>query len=319
MTAIYGILNKRMKLLSNILLVLICLAMTTELSGLRGVKRINVKENMAQHHRFSPYRANLRLLLREPPLKGQESLVHKDLVQELWMEQKVDHFDEANNNTWLMHYFRNDRYFQAAGPIFIFVGGEWEISPVYLLAGHMHDIAKQHNGMLYYVEHRFYGNSWPLGDAAVENLKFLNARQALADLAHFIHQLKAAEDMLVDSKVILTGASYSGSLVTWFAKLYPKLISAGWASSAPLVAKMDFYEYMQQVGKVIQHRGGHECARRLEAGLTAMAAILDSSNSSQLMRALRICNNFEATNQLDRAALFNGIGNYFAAYAQLYE
>lgn len=74
----------------------------------------------------------------------------------------------------------------------------------------------------------------------MENLRYLSARQALADLAHFIRQLKANEVGLAHTKVILAGASYSGSLVAWFAKLYPDLISAGWASSAPLVAKMDF-------------------------------------------------------------------------------
>lgn len=78
-------------------------------------------------------------------------------------------------------------------------------------------------------------------DASVKNLKYLSARQALADLAHFIRYLKSNEDDLSNSKIILTGASYSGSLVAWFAKLYPDFMDAGWASSAPLVAKLDFF------------------------------------------------------------------------------
>ncbi|CAD6995779.1 unnamed protein product [Ceratitis capitata] len=76
---------------------------------------------------------------------------------------------------------------------------------------------------------------------------------------------------------------------------------------------------MQQVGEVVEHRGGRQCSGRLESGLISMATQLESSNASQLLQALRVCNNFEPTNPLDRAALFNGIGNYFAAYAQLYD
>jgi len=44
-----------------------------------------------------------------------------------------------------------------------------------------------------------------------------------------------------DSKVILVGGSYSGSLVAWMTQLYPDLIAASWASSAPLLAKADFF------------------------------------------------------------------------------
>lgn len=76
---------------------------------------------------------------------------------------------------------------------------------------------------------------------------------------------------------------------------------------------------MHQVGKVIQQRGGPECSERLERSLNGIAVLLESTKVAQLLSALRICNNFEATNQLDRAALFNGLGNYFAAFAQLYE
>nr|XP_036228766.1 putative serine protease K12H4.7 [Bactrocera oleae] len=315
MTAVYRILDIHTQMLMRIVAVIVCQSMWADVT----VTTEFVVRGEVVQQRINPYGKDLQLLLREPPLKHAKSVLHKDLVQELWMEQKLDQFDIANNKTWLMRYFRNERYFQPHGPIFIFVGGEWEISPAFLLTGHMHDIARQHNGMLYYVEHRYYGLSWPTDDASVKNLKYLSARQALADLAHFIRYLKSNEDDLSNSKIILTGASYSGSLVAWFAKLYPDLMDAGWASSAPIVAKLNFFEYMQQVGKVIQLRGGSECSELLESGLEDIAALLESSKAAQLQNALRICKNFEATNQLDRAAFFNGLGNYFATFAQLYD
>ena len=55
----------------------------------------------------------------------------------------------------------NDEHFVAGGPIFIYVGGEWEISAGWISGGHFYDIAQEHNAMLYYTEHRYYGASKP--------------------------------------------------------------------------------------------------------------------------------------------------------------
>lgn len=65
-------------------------------------------------------------------------------------------------------------------------------------------------------------------------------RQALADLAHFITYQKENYEGLSDSKVIIVGGSYSATMVTWFKKVYPDLVVGGWASSAPLFAKLNF-------------------------------------------------------------------------------
>lgn len=57
----------------------------------------------------------------------------------------------------------NNQYFVEGGPIFIYIGGEWTISEGWLAGGHMHDIGREMNGMLYYTEHRYYGDSFPVG------------------------------------------------------------------------------------------------------------------------------------------------------------
>lgn len=74
-----------------------------------------------------------------------------------------------------------------------------------------------------------------------ENMKYLHVRQALADLAHFIRTMKATIPGMANSKAILTGGSYSATMVTWFKKLYPDLATGCWASSAPLNAKANFF------------------------------------------------------------------------------
>lgn len=43
----------------------------------------------------------------------------------------------------------------------IFIGGEWGITPGPLLSSQLYDIAREHNGYMFYTEHRYYGKSYP--------------------------------------------------------------------------------------------------------------------------------------------------------------
>lgn len=74
----------------------------------------------------------------------------------------------------------------------------------------------------------------------VENLQYLNVMQSLEDLKYFIDFQKSSTKGLKHAKVVLVGGSYSGSMVAWFMKLYPDKANVAWASSAPLLAKMDY-------------------------------------------------------------------------------
>jgi len=53
---------------------------------------------------FNPYRTNVELLNHEPVL-GICSKNELASVEELWLDQKVDHFDKNNNRTWKMVSF----------------------------------------------------------------------------------------------------------------------------------------------------------------------------------------------------------------------
>jgi Serine carboxypeptidase S28 len=132
-------------------------------------------------------------------------------IQEKWINQRLDHFNPQDNRMWKMRYLENNVHFQDGGPIFIYVGGEWEISSGSISSGsHIFDMAGEHNGTIYYTEHRFYGQSRPLNNTSTENLRFLNIDQALADLAFFINYAKASSSGLANSSVIMVGGSYSG-------------------------------------------------------------------------------------------------------------
>lgn len=96
--------------------------------------------------------------------KGRQEPIVKNgrLLSEKWIEQPLDHFDVRNNRTWKMRYYENDEFFVNNGPIFIMLGGEWAISTGYLQTGQLYLNAKNHQGMMYYTEHRYYGKSRPV-------------------------------------------------------------------------------------------------------------------------------------------------------------
>ena len=51
----------------------------------------------------------------------------KDLPQDQWFTQRLDHFDDSNTKTWQQRYFYNDKFFRKPdGPVFLSIGGEGE-------------------------------------------------------------------------------------------------------------------------------------------------------------------------------------------------
>ncbi|XP_001954817.4 putative serine protease K12H4.7 [Drosophila ananassae] len=268
---------------------------------------------------YNPYKRDLDLLYQEP-FSGPYTKNEVASVEELWLDQRVDHFDENNNGTWKMRYFRNAKYHNPQGPIYIFVGGEWTISPGLMSTGLTHDMAVENSGMLFYTEHRYYGLSLPHGNKSlkVHQLKQLNLQQSLADLAFFIRHQKSNNPELKDSKVILVGGSYSGSMVTWMTQRYPDLIAASWASSAPLLAKADFYEYMDMVSSSVQLSYGQNCSQRISRGFEYLVKLFHENNIRTLLSKFNGCKDYDPKNPLDRAAFFNGLGNYFALIVQSY-
>ncbi|XP_017141519.1 putative serine protease K12H4.7 [Drosophila miranda] len=268
---------------------------------------------------YNPYRRNLELLFQEPSA-GSYTKNDAVSVEELWLEQKVDNFDALNNQTWKMRYLRNGKYHRNQGPIFIFVGGEWSISPGFLSTGLTHDMAVENSGMLFYTEHRYYGQSLPHGKESfrVDKLQHLSIYQSLADLAHFIRFQKSENPRMKQSEVILVGGSYSGSMVAWMTQLYPDLIAASWASSAPLLAKADFHEYMEVASNSIRLSYGQNCTTRMQKGFQHLTKLFEENQIPELLQKLNGCEDYEPNDPLDRAAFFNGLGNYFALIVQSY-
>lgn len=73
----------------------------------------------------------------------------------------------------------------------------------------------------------------------VSGLKYLSSRQALEDVANFI-RVVTVEQQLQNAKWIVWGGSYAGNLAAWFRQKYPQLAYGAIASSAPVLAELDF-------------------------------------------------------------------------------
>lgn len=54
----------------------------------------------------------------------------------------------------------NEEFFGGDGsPVFILVGGEWDINAAWLRAGNMYELARENKGYQIYTEHRYYGQT----------------------------------------------------------------------------------------------------------------------------------------------------------------
>jgi hypothetical protein len=254
---------------------------------------------------------------RPPPVERFASAdFEEDPIEEKWIEQRLNNFDPQDNRTFMMRYYENNAHLEDGGPIFIFIGGEWTIDEFTLNYGHVPDMMREMKGIMFYTEHRYYGETRPTPDLKMDNMRFLNVDQALADLAHFIVHVKSTTPALQNSGVILIGGSYSATMATWFMQKYPHLANGAWSSSAPLEAKLDFVEYFEVVDGAMRHFGGDRCAGRLESAYAEFERLIEQKNSERLEELFKLCSPLDLSNNLDRWSFAGAIGGMFAGLVQ---
>ncbi|KAJ1444099.1 peptidase S28 [Ochromonadaceae sp. CCMP2298] len=201
-----------------------------------------------------------------------------DVDQYWFKEAVVDNFAPVQEQQlWAgegQRYWVNRKFWAGTGaPILVYIGGEGEES-CSRLTDHMYayQLAEQHKALLVDVEHRFYGQSYPTPDMSTENLRFLSADQALADLARIIGHIKTSLST-PSSRIVTIGGSYPGCLSAWFRLKYPSVTAGSIASSAPLLATTNFGAYMDVVGQSLIHFGGQGCFDAMRAAAESVAAL----------------------------------------------
>jgi len=243
-----------------------------------------------------------------------------DDVKELYITQRLDHFDTTNEATFQQRYFVSYRHHSESSsnrnassrlPIIslLCTGGEGPgftksvlIDSVHC-SGDMLELAKRiaqtktHDVVLYALEHRYYGKSYPTFEDAqtgnqtspltVENLRYLSSRQALEDLAHFVHAMNQDTSTDDDEENAMNtwvtfGGSYPGMMSMYARYKYPHLISASVSSSAPLELTVDFPGYKTRQGWDLKYDkigGSDECHRIVKAGHDQAVALLQQTGN----------------------------------------
>lgn len=238
------------------------------------------------------------------------------LPEELYFEfQKVNHFDGSDFRTWKHRYFMNNEFHKQDGPLFIMLGGESEANPVWLQDGAWIQYAREHWAMLVMLEHRYYGKSQPVSDLSSPKLQYLSSRQALADIALFIDYFREWYH-LPDNKIVLFGGSYAGSLAAWFRSRYPYMVDGAVASSAPMVAVMEFEDYYVAVREALDATSV-QCSVAIQDATTRMYDWWGQPDKRLLMQKLfRLCDKIDHDALLDLSVFFYNLAENFAGVVQ---
>lgn len=154
-----------------------------------------------------------------------------------------------------------------------------------------------------------------LRDLSSENLRYLSIDQALADVAHFITTIRQ-EPKYHESKVVVIGGSYAGTMATWFRQKYPHLAAGAWASSAPLLGKFDFKEYKEIVGQSLALVGGADCYMIVKKGFAMTEALIANNQTERMRELFNICDEFDGVDKYDVWTFFSWMSNIAASFVQ---
>ncbi|KAI6206265.1 hypothetical protein M3Y94_00888800 [Aphelenchoides besseyi] len=185
-------------------------------------------------------------------------------VEVKYWPQKLDNFDSNNNITWQQHYQVQRKYFNASldqQVIFVQIGGEGPINNKWVCYDNYTYMitAKKYSALVVQVEHRFFGANIGTDDLSTANLKYLTTEQALADLNNFI------------TGFVKNFTNPKGTMSALMRVLYPNVTQGNIASSAPLLPKVDFYEYAQVMESAFRDTST-DCYNTVKAAFAEMVS-----------------------------------------------
>ncbi|XP_066273343.1 putative serine protease F56F10.1 [Branchiostoma lanceolatum] len=237
------------------------------------------------------------------------------LPPDQWVTQRLDHYNDADLRTWQQRYFVNDTFFKPGGPVFLMIGGEGTADPIWMVTGAWIEYAKEFHALCVMLEHRYYGKSHPTKDTSVESLQYLSSEQALADLAYFRNYMVEKRD-LTDNKWISFGGSYPGSLSAWFRLKYPHLVAGAVATSGPLLAELDFVEYVEVVRDSLATTGP-ECNKNIQEATDAVKQMLGTQEGVEnLSKLFNLCSPLDVSVANDVANFWSTISGNFMGVVQ---
>lgn len=82
-------------------------------------------------------------------------------IEERFITQRLDNFDPTNDDTWEQRYLMTAQHFEQGGCVFVFLSGEWSVTEYRLENSVMAELAEDLNCYIFYLEHRYFGESRP--------------------------------------------------------------------------------------------------------------------------------------------------------------
>ncbi|KAG8896042.1 hypothetical protein FRC01_012063, partial [Tulasnella sp. 417] len=214
-------------------------------------------------------------VLRNPPPPPASSSANLQASQPHYFDQLIDHNNPSRGTFKQRYFFTDELWTQQGAPIVISTPGEQSAdgfdteltSPASLQRAVMMNLGAA--GVV--LEHRYYGQSSPYKTLSKANLKYLTVDQAIADLTYFsthakLPWAKKATTSHPDKVPwVNLGCSYPGVLSAYTQKKYPNLFAAAWASSAPVQAQGDFWQYFEPIEEGMPKNCSKDVAAAIKA------------------------------------------------------
>ncbi|KAG8903251.1 hypothetical protein FRC01_009277, partial [Tulasnella sp. 417] len=173
---------------------------------------------------------------------------------EYWFDQLIDH-NNPSAGTFKQRYFFSDEYWKGDGsPIILQTPGEvtgdgrWAFLKERFLQYKMMEALGAAGIVL---EHRYWGKSSPVPDLSTENLQWLTIEQGVEDLKYFAENVQlpvnGTSTRPDQAPWINIGCSYSGLLTSYAQERHSDVFAAAYATSAPVQADGDFWEYWEPI------------------------------------------------------------------------
>ncbi|KAK1364810.1 Lysosomal Pro-X carboxypeptidase [Heracleum sosnowskyi] len=234
---------------------------------------ITISYCFSPSHQHRPPRLSLLQRGIRKKLENEPTSISKGFTTYFY-DQTLDHFNynPQSYTTFKQRYDLNFKHWGGSprhAPIFAFLGDEAALGR-HPRVGFMMENAPRFRALQVYIEHRFYGESNPLGSMkkSLQNATirgYFNSAQALADYAEILIYLKNKLSAH-NSPIIVIGGSYGGQLAVWFRLKYPHVAHGALASSAPIlyfdditpqdayysVVSKDFWDVSESCYKTIQ-------------------------------------------------------------------
>ncbi|XP_026730263.1 putative serine protease K12H4.7 [Trichoplusia ni] len=236
-------------------------------------------------------------------MQGLSSINYGTFPDAFKFEVKLDHFNDSDHRTFNMSYDKDLASFKPGGPVVLHLAPGYDVPHVHA-PSKVSGILQEIHPAYFSLEQRYYGSSKPFQNPTVDDLKYLTSKQVLADMAQALKIIKAS-DKFKNSKVIVYGSTYGATLAVWMKLLYPDLVDAAYASSAPLLAKKDFSEHFEVITKIVKTYVSQDCVDQISAFFKFVQESLQTSEGiAAVKKKFNICPQTDMTVLVNQQILF---------------